>query len=74
MIRVLSDDTSGFSAVINPSATLPLACMTSWRDGFAVVVLGTWEIVGGDDPPGNLIEWLKANESYLWDVFNFYLF
>jgi hypothetical protein len=74
MIWVLSDDSNGFSAVINPSAALPLACMASWREGFAVVVLGTWDVVGGDAPPVSLIDWLKANEGYLWDIFRFYVF
>jgi hypothetical protein len=74
MIRVLSDDSNGFSAEINPSPTLPLVCLATWPDGFALIALGTWDVVSGDVPPVSLLEWLKANESYLWDIFGFYLF
>ena len=74
MIRVLFDETNGLSAEINPDAILPLACLARWQDGFALIALGTWDVVSGDEPPIGLIEWLIANEGYLWDVFGFYLF
>ncbi|HEV3038817.1 MAG TPA: hypothetical protein VHA33_13660 [Candidatus Angelobacter sp.] len=44
-----------------PTETSPLVCYAKWRNGFAVITLGTWEIVGGDTPPTALLEWLKSN-------------
>ena len=71
MIRIHNEPE--FSIEINPVGTSPLVCYGKWHDGFAMIALGTWEIVGGDTPPSILLEWLKSNERFLWDIFGFYL-
>jgi hypothetical protein len=61
-----------FSIEINPTGTSPLICYGRWREGFAMIALGTWQVVG-DTPPSTVLEWLKSNERYLWDIVGFYL-
>jgi len=74
MIQVLCQVDGHFSVYVDPVGTSPVACIARWQDGLAMIVLGTWEVTAGDSPPDELVEWLKSNERYLWDVWNFYLY
>lgn len=73
MIEVLRHKNQGFSILVDPAGTVPHSCIAKWPDGFAMIALGTWEVIAGDPPSAELVDYLKSNEPFLWDVVAFYL-
>lgn len=69
-MRIWNDPANRFTVDIFPGGSFPARCYIKWKGGMAEVDLGTWQVERAidDQPlPAYVLEWLKSNESYVWD-------
>jgi len=66
-MQVLYDCSRQFKAHLDLHQSRP-RLLVEWDDGQAAIDLETWNLADGTKggkPPEDLLEWLKASESYL---------